>query len=316
MLLWMATDLAWMQCWLWASFAIAVIGGCLSASLIFRYAAAREWKAAASELGLGLWLAGSTVWMYSECSGNHTDSDDGFGALVARYIFWAVLGILILLFICHFRQGSRGRCPSICPKFSTSSAQNEISLPPSQLDISMFSPPSDSNTMLDLRPRSWMLCILSDLAAYEDFHSLSWILVDLSWNLFVKYFWWPVFVLTFAIAFDLTLVSFRVRGGVIDSAHYIFQLVWLLSSLIWVLGDFYIGEPLPSEIISIFSPTKDAPFQSRFWSSIVCLFALLLGVSFHVYWAYSTWPPSSKKSHGDDKIVSIDNTAATEHTDI
>jgi hypothetical protein len=307
MLLWIATDLAWMQCWLWASFSFAAIGCCLSASLILRYAAAREWAAAASELGLGLWLAGGTVWMYSECLGDVTDWTE-YGELVTRYIFLAVLGVFALLFIWRVFQGKR--CCSTQGQHRAS--HNQMSLPPSRMDanaapgasqpIDGNAQSSDTNDILvssvsdadDLRPHGWMLRVFADWGAYEDFHSLCWILVDLSWNYFLIYFWWPVFVLTFVIALDLTLVSFRVPNGAIDSAHYAFQIIWMLSSLIWVLGDFYIGESPPSQIIPLFSPSENAAFDYRFWSSVVCALSLLSGVTFHAYWAYSS-SMSSKK---------------------
>jgi hypothetical protein len=307
MLLWIATDLAWMQCWLSASFSFAALGCCLSASLILRYAAAREWAAAASELGLGLWLAGGTVWMYSECLGDVTDWTD-YGELVTRNIFLAVLCVFALLFICRVFQ--RKRCCRA--KEHRASSHNQLSLAPSRMDanaaagasqqIDGNAQASDFDDILissvsdadDLRPRSWMLCVFADWGAYEDFYSLCWTLVDLSWNYFLVHFWWPVFVLTFVIALDLTFVSFRVPNGIIDSAYYVFQIGWLLSSLIWVLGDFYIGESPPSQIISLFSPSKNAAFDYRFWSSVVCALSLLSGVTFHAYWAYCSWMASKK----------------------
>ena len=312
MLLWMATDLAWTQCWLWSSFTFAAIGCCLSASLILRYLTARQWVAAASELGLGLWLAGGTVWMYSECLGDDTAWTE-YGEMVARYIYTAVLAVFALLFICHVFQRRRCCHPHFFSDGQRTSTLNHMSIPDtklgseaaSQANVSVNSHipalPTDTNGTLisvsdadDLRPRSWMLCVFSDWAAYEDFHSLCWILVDLSWNYFVLYFWWPVYVLTFVVALDLLIVSLRVRRGIIDSAHYAFQIIWLLSSLIWVVGDFYIGDSPPSEIISLFSPSENAAFDYRFWSSVVCAFSLLLGVAFHVYWAYYSWRLSKK----------------------
>jgi hypothetical protein len=174
--------------------------------------------------------------------------------------------------------------------------------PGASLPIDANAQPSDTNDILissvsdadDLRPRSWMLGVFADWGAYEDFHSLCWTLLDLSWNYFLVYFLWPVFVLTFAIALDLTFVSLRVPNGTIDSAHYAFQIGWLISSLIWVLGDFYIGESPPSQIIPLFSPSENAAFDYRFWSSVVCASSLISGVTFHAYWAYSSWMACKK----------------------
>jgi hypothetical protein len=233
--------------------------------------------------------------------GDKTDWTD-YGELVARYIYLAVLGVFALLFIRRVYRGQRCCRAPFFPKGKRASSHNQlliITMDSQPIDTN--AQPSDTNDILisvsdaeELRPRSWTICIFADWAAYEDFHSLCWILVDLSWNYFLPFCWWPVFVLTFAIALDVTFLSFRVPNGIVDSAHYIFQIVWMSSSFIWVLGDFYIGASLPSKIFSLFSPSENAAFDYRFWSSVVCAFSLLLGVAFHAYWAYCSWMLSKK----------------------
>ena len=59
--------MAWLQCWLWASTAIAIVGSCLSIFMIYRNARARQWVSCVSETGVLLWLYGNAEWMYGEC---------------------------------------------------------------------------------------------------------------------------------------------------------------------------------------------------------------------------------------------------------
>jgi hypothetical protein len=137
-----------------------------------------------------------------------------------------------------------------------------------------------------------MLGILPDWASYEDFHNLTWVVVDLSWNISQAILWWPFILFTVVIAWDLTIIYCRVPDGTLDAAHYVMQLVWLASSIVWNVGDFYFFDE-NSPIISIFAPTPDCIRNYRFIASVVCCFALLLGIVFHLYWTWATVRRSS-----------------------
>jgi hypothetical protein len=276
LILWIAKDMAWLQCWLWASTAIAILGSCLSLFMIYRNACARQWISAVSETGVLLWLYGNAEWMYGECRDftyNVTDPEQALDERTTKesaVVLWATGAIFASLCIVRFFR-RRFWCWS----------QRRLSLTTG--DDADF----DGD---ELQPHRCMLGVFPQWCDYEEFHNLTWLCCDLSWNLLNAGFWWPAATFTLLIAMDATSVSSRVRGGTIDTAHYMFQMVWVISNCIWVYGDLYTNQDNqdPEIIISIMAPTPDAWSNFRFLSSIVCLVALLMSIVFHVYWACST----------------------------
>jgi hypothetical protein len=274
LLLWIAKDLAWLQCWLWASTAIAIAGCCLSLFMIFRNIRAGEFVCAVSEVGVLVWLYGNAEWMYGECHDftyHVTDPHsalDGKTTAESALVLWAAGAIFAALCIVRFLR----RRPCCWQPHALRLASG------------------DENDGDDLQPHGWMLCIFREWADYEEFHNLTWLCCDLSWNLLSAGFWWPAAALTLLIACDTTAVSSRTRGGAVDTAHYFFQLIWVVSNCIWVYGDLYTNQDNqdPEVIISLLSPTADALSNFRFLSSIVCLFALLVSIAFHLYWAWTS----------------------------
>lgn len=272
LLLWIAKDLAWLQCWLWASTGIAIIGCCLSVFMIVRNMRSSDWVGAVSEAGVLLWLYGNAEWMYGECH-DFTYNVVDPGAVLddkttaeSALVLWAAGGIFAGLCLVRF---FRGRLCCWRQRFLTLTSD-------------------DDNDSDELRPHGWLQGVFREWSDYEEFHNLTWLCCDLSWNLLLAGFWWPVAVLTILIACDTTAISCHVREGTVDTAHYLFQLIWVISNCIWVYGDLYTNQDnqSPEIIISLLSPTPGAMSNYRFISSIVCLLAVFMAVVFHAYWAF------------------------------
>ncbi len=272
LLLWIAKDLAWLQCWLWASTGFAIVGCSLSLFMIFRNIRTSEWLCAVSEVGVLVWLYGNAEWMYGECHDftyKVTDPDlalDDHTTAESALVLWAAGAIFAALCIIRFFR--RRWC------FRRQHTLRLVS--------------GNDNDIDELQPHGWMRCVFREWSDYEEFHNLTWLCCDLSWNLLNAGFWWPAAALTLCIACDTTAVSSRSRDGSVDTAHYFFQMLWVLSNSLWVYGDLYTNQDNqdPEIIISILAPTRDALSNFRFLSSVACLFALLMGVIFHLYWAW------------------------------
>jgi hypothetical protein len=174
----------------------------------------------------------------------------------------------------------------------------------------------DDNECGELRPHCWLLGIFREWSDYEEFHNLTWLCCDLSWNLLNAGFWWPAAALTLLIACDATAVSGGIRGGTVDTAHYLFQLIWVISNCIWVYGDLYTNQDnqTPETIISLLAPTSDALSNYRFLSTIVCLLALILAVIFHVSWACISLSRSMLVPRRIQFLLSLEDDGSTLHT--
>jgi hypothetical protein len=172
---------------------------------------------------------------------------------------------------------------------------------------------SDAEPLINsdmLRPRSFMTFAFRKLSDYEEFHNLTWLCCDLAWNIESKGFWWPFAVFTALIAFDIQVLSAasRIRDGILDTAHYFFQILWFLSNAIWVYGDFYLvakeaeaetakneteteaapaATPAPAGVNPLFTPTL--PTDYRFGAAVVSIIALSFALAFHTYWICATW---------------------------
>jgi hypothetical protein len=242
--------------------------------MIIRNVRASEWVGAVSEAAVLLWLYGNAEWMYGECHDftyNVIQPDaalDDRTTAESALILWATGAIFCVL--CLIRFFRRRFCCWHQRFFSLTSG--------------------DDNESDELQPHGWLLLIFRDWCDYEEFHNLTWLCCDLSWNLMNAGFWWPAAALTTLIACDTTAVSWQIPGGIVDTAHYLFQLIWVISNCIWVYGDLYTNQDNqnPEIIISVLSPTPGAMSNYRFVSSLVCLLALSMAVAFHVYWACST----------------------------
>lgn len=116
MLLWMLSDLAWLQCWLYASLVVACIAGALSVFFIARHVLARKWTGAFSESAVILWLFANTFWMYGECHDIHYNTEilnpDAMlydqAAKKTGHMLWTVGAMFLSLCIARFLRGRFG----------------------------------------------------------------------------------------------------------------------------------------------------------------------------------------------------------------
>jgi len=115
---------------------------------------------------------------------------------------------------------------------------------------------------------------------YEHAHTLFWLGKDLSWNRLEPVPWILFSIPTILIAVDFIWVTWN-KGQVVDSAHYMAQLIWVLANLTWAGGEIFnprYDEPIP---ITTRSPT--AYKTCRWWSSILLVLAFVpIGVLYLV----------------------------------
>jgi hypothetical protein len=116
MLLWMLSDLAWLQCWLYASLVIACIAAALSVFFIIRHLRARKFTGAFSEAAVILWLFANTFWMYGECHDIHYNTEilnpDAMlydqAAKKTGHMLWTVGAMFLTLCAIRFVRGRFG----------------------------------------------------------------------------------------------------------------------------------------------------------------------------------------------------------------
>jgi hypothetical protein len=74
---------------------------------------------------------------------------------------------------------------------------------------------------------------------YEHAHTLCWLGKDLSWDTGNIYFWPICLVPTIVIAADFIWITFKTRKLMIDTMHYVAQLLWVLGNMLWAMTNVY-----------------------------------------------------------------------------
>ena len=101
---------------------------------------------------------------------------------------------------------------------------------------------------------------LQNWRQYEHMHTLCWLGKDLGWNRLNPYLWIVCLVPTVTIAADFIWTTFKTKVGrtfalcvetlvfiiscqkmMIDSVHYITQLMWVLGNFSWALGNIFVN---------------------------------------------------------------------------
>ena len=74
---------------------------------------------------------------------------------------------------------------------------------------------------------------------YENIHILFWLGKDVAWINLIPSMWVIFLVPTFGIAWDMVFVTFWKKHLMIDHAHNVTILIWVMANAIWA-GDFLI----------------------------------------------------------------------------
>jgi hypothetical protein len=122
---------------------------------------------------------------------------------------------------------------------------------------------------------------------YEHAHTFCWCGKDLMWNLDFMPMWLVFFALTLFIGADFVWVTFKSKRMMIDCAHYVAQLIWVIGNAIWAIGEVF---RIPGGVdddkgpYSVWNPSYTASNRCRWWSSVILVIAFVPIVALYLIW--------------------------------
>eukprot|EP01034_Spumella_vulgaris_P021726 gene21726-27779_t len=148
---------------------------------------------------------------------------------------------------------------------------------------------------------------------YEHVHTLCWLGKDLSWNELNPYFWVICLVPTVTIAADFIWTTFKTKKMMVDTVHYVTQLLWVGGNMAWALGNIYVNRGGDDSAYDMFTISLDAQRQCRYAASWILFTSYIPIVLLYCVWLPLTFmgeiqPPSS------DRDSSSSATGAGHHT--
>ena len=114
---------------------------------------------------------------------------------------------------------------------------------------------------------------------YEYMHICCWLGKDWSWTVGSKLLWILFAIPTLLLAIDFVYVSGKIKVLVIDHAHYLAQLIWVLGNIVWAGGDLFYDDDADPIPLYIYSPST-----FRWWASWLIACALLPIAWLYVYY--------------------------------
>lgn len=156
-------------------------------------------------VALTLWIFGNFWWMKGEL----VNGDDDVDAPQGGYIFMAALGWIVLY---HLVLQPLGLFQNSVEKQKLHEDSRQ------QCRFSYF--------------KTWR--------QYEHAHTFFWCGKDLGWNLANPILWIIFIIPTFLIGLDFIVVTWN-AGLVVDSAHYIAQLLWVCGNIVWAGSEVFLS---------------------------------------------------------------------------
>ena len=266
--LWIIKDVAWMQDWFWVGH---IFGGLALVWILFivvkalrRGEKSQAWIA----LSQALWLAANFLWMSGElqdCQFPHRESMyDSYDRVagVVQVTALCMISSYYLIVVPYKRLFYHKKSH---PASSTPS----------------YAPTETLSTGFPVLFQTW--------TDYENAHILFWLGKDCAWNLEVPPMWVFFMVPTLMIGCDFAWKSMWKKRLVIDHAHYLAQLFWVLSNAVWAAVELFFDEDGPlDEPVSLLSWNATARQSGRWYASWVCVMACVPLVSLYVVWFWAT----------------------------
>jgi hypothetical protein len=203
--LWIAKDICWTLGNFHGSlgFGLAAIAWC--GVLMYHAVTLRNYEEAYFMFPLTLWLFANFWWMTSDFVVNGGDGDR---EKQAGYIMFAGAAFFVMYWAVLRPYNV------LTTNVNTARKYNDVGLTPRW---SVF--------------RSWR--------QYEHFHTMCWLGKDAAWNHYSGPPWIIFAIPTIYISLDFIWEASKNKGLVIDSAHYMAQLLWVFGNMAWAYGEIY-----------------------------------------------------------------------------
>ena len=115
----------------------------------------------------------------------------------------------------------------------------------------------------------------------EHLHTILWLLKDICWACEFKVLWIIFFTLTFILSVDFIWLSYKAPKMLIDTVHYVIQIIWLLANFTWALSELWLHSADTPKQLNDYSPNTGR------WISAW----LLVSTYFIVFLLYIVWLP-------------------------
>ncbi len=262
---WALKDLSWMQLWYWPGMIAGAGAVTWSAYLLIFHA---MWDGNYWEIIFGIgqfvWLFGNYWWMTGELH-DHEYPDEPL--LYNKRTYEA--GIML-------------KCAFVFVGIFT------LILKP----LGLFKPKVEALNKYDragLVPR--LKFLFPSWRDYENIHIFFWLGKDVAWNGLIQPMWVIFVIPTFLVALDFVITSLFNKYTVIDHAHYVSVMLWVMGNAIWACGELWFANY--DDAYSLTSHGFGPYHTARWWSSWVMISAYTSIVMLYTMWIYWSY-------HGDE----------------
>ena len=247
--MWILKDLSWTldNFWMSAICGTMAIAWCVILAIVaYR---GKDWEEMYMLVATIMWLFGNFWWMMAETG---IAGDDDVHARQSSYMLIAGLAWLAVFYSVLRPCGIIMESPLVTELYLA----------------------------LDLTPR--FSFYFKNWRQYEYLHMLFWIGKDLSWNLMFLPTWILGLSLTLTLGIDFIWISYE-KGYIIDMAHYLAQLIWVMANAAWAAGEFFTDYDEPYKL-GDHSP--QALHTGRWWASVLLVIAFV-----PIFMLYFLWLP-------------------------
>ena len=266
--LWLAKDLTWVQGWYYEGLVIGGLAVSLNIYCMAKSAYKRDIGDLWSYITEFFWLFANYWWMIGELHDSQFPDDVEIydqHAHVSERIMTTALVWASLYYIILKPCGWNTALPS------ESSAKTGLVRFPSYF-------------------KSW--------DEYENTHTLLWSGKDTAWVWSNKRMWLVFFFPTAFVSMDFVWLTLYRKDMLIEHAHYVAQLLWMMANAVWAGGEFFFS-PNHDEPLNMNRWSSEARVTARWYSSWVVVLAFVPLVVLYCIWIPATLlgkiPPKNHK---------------------
>ena len=274
--LWAAKDLSWMTGYFYSGVLFGGLAVIWSLYIVIYHAMIRTFNSWEIICGItqALWLLGNYIWMIGELHDIEWPNEEPLYDLYtirAGYVLKLALvlsGVFVLI---------------IKPL--------DI-LRPSEEALEYFNERAHRKAILPPFVHSWR--------DYENTHIFFWLGKDTAWNSSVRSMWVIFVIPTLLIAGDFVISTFYVKTAIVDHAHYVAVMLWVLGNIVWAASETFDLDP--DTPYKLFSSSVNAVHVCRFWASWLLLSTYIPICMLYIQYFRSSGAGGSVKYRKDDAI--------------
>jgi len=270
---WALKDLSWMQLWYWPGMIAGAGAVTWSAYLLIFHA---MWDGNYWEIIFGtgqfVWLFGNYWWMTGELHDHEYPNEP---SIYNQRTYEA--GIML-------------KCAFVFVAIFT------LVMKP----FGLLKPRVEALNKYDragLRPRCRFL--FPSWRDYENIHIFFWLGKDVAWNGLIQPMWVIFVIPTFLVSLDFVVTSLFNKYAVIDHAHYVSVMLWVLGNAVWACGELWFG--YFDTAYPLTARGWEPLHTARWWSSWVMISAYTSIVILYTIWMY--WSCYSHEGPNMDTYV-------------